>query len=510
MSRWRRFGWLVIVAASCEPAPPPADTRTFAQALLGPCGIEVSKVKYNEFGVDDGALEAVELTMRAAPPGATLGSCGVTTVGAWHQGTSAICSAPDVAHAVDVSALVIPDSGVVLLGRGDSAITPPPDGMTPSTTSSWLPNGPDFVALAEGDVVVYALAIPKGGIYPTCALPGFSGAAVDLPDDPETHEEDVEIACGDSFLVVPLASSPFRAPNMCPAVAMDAGTPDAPPPSCHVRFSKLDIVEPRVAGTPLDAHQAVELYVVGTVSAGTTTLGDCGVRTLSPFDPDAVDGSCALTAAFYNELDVHALVVPASGRLVIGNRSGATLAWPTEAGSTFAVLLEGPGSLSLRDAQGTVVEALSYPSPRAPAVYGSCASLGTAALVPADVNTEEPAPRDQVLVRCDDDTWSLALDDDVAWGAAASCGASFVSDAGALADQAGTDAATAQGEIPPASWSSTEGASSSGTSSSGSSEGCALGPVSARPSCAALTAWCSLLLAALGARRRSRAPTPRG
>src|SRR4051812_18987617 len=89
------LAWVIPALSACSdlsdaPAAPrpPAEAEAGQRALaaVGPCGLEVSKLNYNQVGADDGALELIELRVHGYPAGATFGDCGVTHVAPWEGG----------------------------------------------------------------------------------------------------------------------------------------------------------------------------------------------------------------------------------------------------------------------------------------------------------------------------------------------------------------------------------------------------------------------------------------
>ncbi len=194
-----------------------------------------------------------------------------------------------------------------------------------------------------------------------------------------------------------------------------SGTAGSGAVACQVRFSKVDVNQPDADGAPKDTGEAVELEVTGDLVPGSTTLADCGVDSFSPYDADAdaATGACGPKAKFYAEVKVGAVVVPASGRVVIGTIAEADL----PLGGTSAVLKNGPDVLTLRASDGSVVAAVAYPDNDAPEVLPTCSGVPDATSIPADDNAGDS---NRIDVLCPDG-WRLVDAALVTWKAPNPC-----------------------------------------------------------------------------------------
>jgi hypothetical protein len=239
--------------------------------------------------------------------------------------------------------------------------------------------------------------------------------------------------------------------------------------ACVAAFHKLDINQPDAPGAPKDTAEAVELQITGDFLPGVTTLADCGVATLSPFDPDAdAAGVCGPKAKYENEQPIGALVVPASGFVIIGNIPQADLPLTDGAGATSAVLGNGPAYLALRDAQGAVVAAVSYADNDAPDVHAQC-DPGPATQIPADANASDAASSNQVLARCPDG-WKLLLEGEITWKAPNAC-AGAAGAGGSAGSQGGTaGAAGSAGAGAAGAGAAGAGAAGAGAGASGGNQ----------------------------------------
>jgi MYXO-CTERM domain-containing protein len=242
-----------------------------------------------------------------------------------------------------------------------------------------------------------------------------------------------------------------------------------------VRLHKIDLNQPDPPGAPKDAFEAVELRVDGPILPGTTTLADCGVTTVSPFDADATAGVCGAKAGYYNELSVGDLVIPASGFVVVGNIPASDRPWNNKDGAPATVIQNGPDYLALRGPDGGIVDAVSYADNDAPDLYADCATFASATKIPADANTKDSPALNQVLALCQDGTWKLLLEAEIAWKSPNPCGAAGTGGAGGSGSggAGGSSAAGAGGSgqggsnTAGAGGSTAGGAGGSGTAGSG-------------------------------------------
>jgi MYXO-CTERM domain-containing protein len=247
---------------------------------------------------------------------------------------------------------------------------------------------------------------------------------------------------------------------------------------CQVRIHKIDLNQPDPPGAPKDAFEAVELRVDGPIVPGTTTLADCGVTTVSPFDAAASDaGVCGAKAGYYHELSVGDLVIPASGFVVVGNIPASDRPWNNGDGTPSTVLQNGPDYLALRGPDGGIVDAVSYADNDAPDLYADCAPFTSAPQIPADANTKDSPALNQVLALCQDGTWKLLLESEIAWKSPNPCGASGTGGAGGSGSggSGGTGTAGSGGSGQGGSGTAGSGGStaggSGGTGTAGSGQG---------------------------------------
>jgi hypothetical protein len=472
----------LLSAFACSCASPPArdldavPTGNRALAAVGACGVEVSKLNYNQVGADNGALELIELHVRDFKEGATFADCGVTHVVPWEGGKGG-CAEEAASRAIEVGPLVIPPGGIALLGRGgEVGLSPLPDATTKSKSGPFLENGPDLLVLRAGEAVVLTLAVGAKGVYPACSPPGYEGPVVQLPEDDDgtSGEEHILVLCPDGYRKVPLSGQVLRGENQCheetPATGEIAGgsgsgaagenggaggggkgsaggggkgsagsggkgsaggngngsSGAAGEGTCRVLIDKFDVDQPDLAGEPRDAREAVELRVEGPVVAGKTTLADCGVASLSPFNAnvpsDVEQGACGPAAGFYGEVPVGALTVPVSRRLVIGNVEEAA----QHLASSSSALQNGPDVITLRASSGEIVGSVSYPA-RTGGPLAACLATAGADAAPADEGEPGASAGNTVVVRCPERGWTRLPELAARWGQAPDCQAVLAS-----------------------------------------------------------------------------------
>jgi MYXO-CTERM domain-containing protein len=233
--------------------------------------------------------------------------------------------------------------------------------------------------------------------------------------------------------------------------------------TCKVSFHKLEINEPDAATGPKDTAEAVELQVQGGFTPGKTTLADCGVDRLSPYDASAdATGVCGPKAGTYNETSIGDLVIPASGYVLIGNIPQADRPLLDDKGMASSVLKNGPDYLTLRASDGSVLAAVSYPDNDAPDVYAACDPSPGVEKTPADDNK---ATENRVLVRCPDDSWALLSEAKITWKADNTCPAK--GSGGQGGDGQGGSGAAGSGPAGAAGKGQVGGAAGSGPGGSG-------------------------------------------
>lgn len=430
--------WLSLLLLGCAARADDPVIERLSLRAVGPCSVEISKLNYNQIGIDDGSLELIELRAHGAPEGATFGDCGVTRVSPL-EGRNDACTAEPASRSIDVSSLLIPASGIALLGRGGvTKLSPPPDATTSLSSGPFLENGPDLLVLSGPDGPLLTLSVPAKGVYPTCKPEGLASPLVPVPEDKDgnTGEEHIIALCPEGYRLVLLKDQTLGAENNCPEPAQpmpDAGSggesgdsesgsggsgpgePLGPAEKCMVRIDKLDVDQPDRAGAPRDTSEAVELFVTGGEGH---TLGACGVHKLSPFNANTTGQGCGPSAGYYNEVDVSSIVVPPSGRVVIGNIPEATRPLATSA----SALQNGPDFIALRDAAGYIVSSVSYPA-QSGGPWASCAAFMGAEILPADTSKSGSSKSNNVLVRCPGAGWALLPEIAARWGQAPDCAA---------------------------------------------------------------------------------------
>jgi hypothetical protein len=207
------------------PAGSPERIATRSFSLIGPCDLALSKINYDQSGVDDGSLELIELRVDHFPPGATFAECGVIGVASYEGGGTGDCKPEASTHGISIGDLPIPEGGIALLGRGGmTSLVPPPDAVTKLDHGSFLKNGPAFLTLQGPAGVVAAYALAK---LPTCSLPGYEGPVTVIPPDGDSKAgpEHLLVLCGETYEPRLLADTPLRAPNECPGDAGAGGQP---------------------------------------------------------------------------------------------------------------------------------------------------------------------------------------------------------------------------------------------------------------------------------------------
>jgi hypothetical protein len=453
--------WLGFVACETPARPPAIHTRTSA---LGACELSVSRVNVDQVGVDDGRLEFIEI---AAPAGIgqTLGACGLVAVGSFEGGgkTTDPCPSEPASRFVDVSATIVPADGFVLLTRGgETSLGLPADATTTATTGPWLENGPDYLVLLGTDGPLLALQI---GPAPSCTLP--EGTPVEtLPKDGDVSgtspDEHILVRCPEGYRGLSLSASPPRTPLTCPPLPMpnedDAGEPppaptasttspvpdepppaptattttstppvpepppEPPPPTCHVRFDKVDVAQPATGTTTTrDTRELVELFVEGDIPPG-ATLATCGVATFAPYRTGTKSqvALCGDDASSYGEVAIGHLIIPSPPYLLLAQRPDADS--PLSVSKTSALLSNGPDYLALRDARGLIVDAVSYPSGAAPTYLPACPGWEQATPVPACEDAAKKGLENLIAVRCSDGVWRAEPEARVTLRAASVCG----------------------------------------------------------------------------------------
>lgn len=448
-----------VAFAACEGPPRLGAPTATRRAALGPCGLVVSRLNVDQIGADDGSLEFIEL---AAPDGVgqKLGACGLVAVGT-HEGGGAAgepCVPEPASRWVDVSEVVVPADGFVVLTRGGPlSLGTSPDATTPAKSGPWLENGPDYVVLEGPTGPLLALQI---GAAPVCTLP--EGTPVEtLPKDGDgaanmdkEADEHVLIRCPEGYRGVAWSTSPPRSAVVCPPLVPPAASsssdhetpvpptaslgpttsaspPSLPPtevppdnvvPPCRVRFDKVDIAQPPSGtSTARDTREAVELFVAGEIPPG-ATLATCGAVSFAPFRTGSKTqvSLCSDDATSYGEVAIGHIPVPKPPYVLLAQRPDADS--PLSVAKTSALLSNGPDYLALRDARGLIVDAVAYPPGAAPTYYPACPGWEKAVAIPACEDAAKKGVENQIAVRCPDGSWRALLESQVSFHQAAICG----------------------------------------------------------------------------------------
>lgn len=501
-ARWNT-GALILL---CSLTP---SSALAAAPGVGPCAVAFSKLDYDQVGADDGRLEIVELRAAVASHGQTLGACGVTRLVPWDGAT---CAPESAARAVELTDVVIPSSGRVVLARAGA--TPRADATASAKSGSWLENGPDLLVL-EGPLGPLA-ALGYGAKHACAPGPHVVDAGVDA--ETTAGAEHWLLECADGWRRLPRVEAELGEATTCPppadtgaagasgaggaaSVTVDGGV--APSPACAARVVKLDVTQP--GG---DRAEAVEIELTGDVAAGAVAR-DCGVERVAWINANTERDGCGALAGSYLERVIGGLTIPPSRRLVVGNRADADapLSEPTEPD----LVQPGPDYVSLVGVTGEPVDAVMYES-----ATGAVASCDlSASHAPADPRTRA----NRVLVRCadPDGRWLAAPEEAITWRAPVACPPGGWPDELALAEIDGPDAvdhAPDVGEHAP----TPRGARGATLDESPASHGCATSPTRGAPGWTlALAAWLTTRTLR-GPRRRApgrsrrapSAPRPRG
>lgn len=212
---------------------------------VGPCGVEISKIKYDQIGADNGDREAIEIRVASFAVGNTFTSCGVTSI-APYEGSTCLREAAN--RVIEIGAIEIPSSGVAVFSRSGSLLGVEPLATATISTGAWLENGPDFVALESQGAIVSLLAIPGASGPPNCVPDGYAGQVEVLPALAEgTSNEHVLIACPGGYVRVDQSIAPWLGANPCPS-DVDAGVTD----DASVADASNDVV---IDGATEDANE---------------------------------------------------------------------------------------------------------------------------------------------------------------------------------------------------------------------------------------------------------------
>lgn len=386
---------------------------------VGPCGVQFSRVDYDQVGADDGSRELVELRASDVAPGQTLGSCGITRLVPWDGDA---CAPEAAARAVELSSVVVPASGYVVLSRAGASTAA--DATASSKSGAWLENGPDLLVLEGPAGPLIALAY--GG--KTACAPAevvFAGADVEAVSGPEHWL----VACPDGWRRETRAEAKLRAAPSCPALGAagatgapagsggsgGAGRSGATEATCAGRLSKLDVTQP--GG---DRAEAIEIEFLGQPPPGTLAR-DCGVERVVLFNANSEENGCGALAGSYLEREIGGLPIPPSGRLVIGHRTGADR--PLTDAARADVVQPGPDYVVLVGGAGEQRDAVMYASPTG--------AVATCALEATHTPADPPGQENRVLVRCDgaEPRWLAAPESAIAWRAPVVCPDAGYSDA---------------------------------------------------------------------------------